>query len=132
VLATTVAADAVVARDSSFISLPMVRNIPPPGSVNLARHRKRFEKRRLSNPNVGTKDLSFVYTISIGVGTPPTKCESCRFLPGIVSYMFISDDLIVDTGSSNTWLGANKPYTITNTSVETRDVVVSILSRAHS
>src|SRR6266446_6981724 len=38
------------------------------------------------------------------------------------------DDLIVDTGSSNTWVGANKPYTKTNTSVKTDDSVVSVMS----
>ncbi|KAH9990273.1 aspartic proteinase from Irpex Lacteus [Russula vinacea] len=37
----------------------------------------------------------------------------------MVSHMPILDSLLVDTGSSNTWLGANQPYIQTETSVNT-------------
>lgn len=37
---------------------------------------------------------------------------------------FLLDNLILDTGSSNTWVGANKPYTSTSSSVDTHDYVV--------
>jgi hypothetical protein len=89
VLATSVAADPTVIRDSPpLISLPMVRKIPPIGSVNLTqRDRKRFEnlvkgvqKRDSSTSpgvtNVDLNDLLFIYLIDIGVGNPPTNCES--------------------------------------------------------
>ena len=46
--------------------------------------------------------------------------------------MLILDDLIIDTGSSNTWVGGNKPYKETTTSVKTSDMVVRIVSRADS
>ncbi|OJA18111.1 hypothetical protein AZE42_12879 [Rhizopogon vesiculosus] len=42
------------------------------------------------------------YTAVIGVGSPPTYYT-----------------LLVDTGSSDTWIGASKPYTVTSTSVDT-------------
>ena len=42
------------------------------------------------------------YTASVGVGTPPTFY-----------------DLLIDTGSSNTWLGADKSYVTTSSSVNT-------------
>lgn len=46
------------------------------------------------------------YLVNVGVGTPPT---------------FYS--LIMDTGSSNTWVGAKNPYVKTKTSVNTTDAV---------
>jgi cathepsin E len=46
------------------------------------------------------------YIASVGVGSPATFY-----------------DLIVDTGSSNTWVGAGKAYVRTSTSVQTRDSV---------
>ena len=73
--------------------------------------------------------FSLAYSANIGVGDPPSYCESCQFLPGIISYMFILDNLLIDTGSSNTWLGANNPYNVTKASVKTNDSVVSIVSR---
>ena len=36
----------------------------------------------------------------------------------------VIDSLIIDTGSSNTWVGAGKPYVKTSTSVQTKDRVV--------
>ncbi|KAH9951514.1 acid protease [Amylocystis lapponica] len=46
------------------------------------------------------------YTLPIGVGSPPTYY-----------------DLIVDTGSSNTFVGSGKPYVRTSTSIPTGDTV---------
>jgi len=45
-----------------------------------------------------------LYTASIGVGSPPTTFN-----------------LIIDTGSSNTWVGANTAYVVTSTSMKTSD-----------
>ncbi|KAG6826747.1 hypothetical protein H0H92_014597 [Tricholoma furcatifolium] len=45
-----------------------------------------------------------VYYATVGVGNPPT-----------------THNLMVDTGSSNTWVGAITPYTPTNTSIMTDD-----------
>jgi cathepsin E len=71
------------------------------------------------------------YEAKIGIGNPPTYCKSCvDFLSGIYSSMFwaILDNLVVDTGSSNTWVGANAPYVKTNTSVNISELTVSIAS----
>ncbi|KAG9312020.1 aspartic peptidase domain-containing protein [Chiua virens] len=46
------------------------------------------------------------YTAQVGVGTPPAY-----------------HTLLVDTGSSNTWVGANQSYTPTNSSIDTGDSV---------
>ncbi|KAF8930621.1 hypothetical protein BGZ52_000891 [Haplosporangium bisporale] len=47
-----------------------------------------------------------MYVASVGIGSPATQY-----------------DLIVDTGSSNTWVGANKPYVKTSTSQQTSNSV---------
>jgi len=46
------------------------------------------------------------YTMTLGIGSPPTNY-----------------DVLIDTGSSNTWVGNLKPYVITNTSVDTHNNV---------
>ncbi|KAF9347528.1 hypothetical protein BGX26_000994 [Mortierella sp. AD094] len=45
-----------------------------------------------------------IYTVDVGVGSPPTQYT-----------------LIADTGSSNTWIGANKAYVATSARTETAD-----------
>jgi hypothetical protein len=52
-----------------------------------------------------------IYTANVGVGEPPTGYT-----------------LIIDTGSSNTWVGANQPYIPTCTSKNLERVVVSFSS----
>ncbi|KNZ72979.1 Polyporopepsin [Termitomyces sp. J132] len=56
----------------------------------------------------GVSNSAVFYTASIGVGTPPTTYE-----------------VLVDTGSSNTWIGAqpNNSYKVTKSSVKTKDTV---------
>jgi len=44
----------------------------------------------------------------------------------LIDHLFDTDTLLVDTGSSNTWVGANKAYKTTNTSVDTGNTFVSI------
>jgi len=44
----------------------------------------------------------------------------------LIDHLFDADTLLVDTGSSNTWVGANKAYTTTSTSVDTGNTFVSI------
>lgn len=41
------------------------------------------------------------------------------------------DTLQLDTGSSNTWIGAGKPYTPTSTSKNTGNSVVSLIVNVH-
>ena len=51
--------------------------------------------------------LAVTYTASVGVGSPATDYT-----------------LLIDTGSSNTWVGAQKKYKKTNTSKDTGKSVV--------
>lgn len=89
---------------NSLLRFPIKKhiNLNDPGSSNpaqrdLIRSRNLVERvqRRDSSTLEGainaplTFNLSegLGYTASIGIGCPPTFCESCQFLPGIVSYM---------------------------------------------
>ncbi|KIL65642.1 hypothetical protein M378DRAFT_521201 [Amanita muscaria Koide BX008] len=56
--------------------------------------------------NEPATNVAFVYVASVGVGKPPTQYS-----------------LLIDTGSSNTWVGANKSYVKTSTSKVTKDSV---------
>ncbi|KAI9460631.1 aspartic peptidase A1 [Lactarius psammicola] len=56
--------------------------------------------------SVGVTNVAVVYQASVGVGNPAT-----------------SYNLLIDTGSSNTWVGAGKAYVRTSTSVQTSDSV---------
>ena len=131
------------ASQNSLIRLPMKNHIKShhPGSFNpaqmdLARVTNLVggAKRRHSSPLHEIKNAplsvnytaSAIYVASVGIGNPPTFCESCQFLFSIASNMLVLDDLIVDTGSSNTWVGGNKHYKVTNTSVKTSNGMVSI------
>ncbi|THU97135.1 acid protease, partial [Dendrothele bispora CBS 962.96] len=55
---------------------------------------------------VDVTDAAVTYTMSVGVGNPPTPYN-----------------LLIDTGSSNTWVGADKQYKQTSTSRTTRHTV---------
>ncbi|KAI0917457.1 hypothetical protein AcW1_007348 [Taiwanofungus camphoratus] len=55
---------------------------------------------------VDVTDASVTYTASVGVGSPATQYT-----------------LLIDTGSSNTWVGADKKYVQTSTSQDTGDSV---------
>ena len=135
VLATTVAADPNAVPNSP-ISLPITKQINLNGTFHPSRYQKHWMNlvkgaRRSTSEvtDVPLTDSVASYLANIGIGDPTTFCGSRQFLPSTVSYMPILDSLVVDTGSSNTWLGANKPYKKTKTAVKTSDVFVSIVSR---
>jgi cathepsin E len=141
-LATCIAANPVVIRGSpTGISLPISRklNVKGNGTLDVVQRDKarrmsianQFDSSTSSSPpSITLIDNVFVYVASVGIGSPASYCKSCQFLPGMVSYMPILDNLAVDTATANTWVGANQPYTMTSTSVETSDSVVSIVLRA--
>ncbi|KAJ6584084.1 acid protease [Mycena vulgaris] len=56
--------------------------------------------------SVDVTDAAVTYTMTVGVGSPATDYT-----------------LLIDTGSSNTWIGADKPYNPTSTSTDTRNTV---------
>jgi|SRR6267154_833490 len=144
VLVTGVAGGPTVIRDDSRISLPISRHFNQNGKLGIIqRDRKRLNNlvsdgKRSSalheTHNLPLNNTGIVYSASIGIGDPPTHSESYQFSPGIVSYFYmpISDNLILDTGSANTWVGANKEYHVTSSSVKTGDFVVRIVSRTDS
>ncbi|KAF5343242.1 hypothetical protein D9758_013409 [Tetrapyrgos nigripes] len=59
-----------------------------------------------SGDTIDVTDAAVTYTASVGVGNPVTQFT-----------------LLIDTGSSNTWVGAGKKYTPTSTSKSTRHTV---------
>jgi hypothetical protein len=146
VLATGVVANPILNRGfQAPISLPITRNMSLAGSINFVQ-RDRARLKNLadaatglhhpfgasdlgSTPDIPLDDMGTRYATEIGVGDPVTYCEPFQFLPRMVSYVSILDYLIVDTGSSNTWVGGFKPYRKTTTSVKTGDSIVSIMSR---
>ncbi|EMD36749.1 hypothetical protein CERSUDRAFT_114658 [Gelatoporia subvermispora B] len=113
VLAVT--AKPVVVRDSP-ITLPIVRKLNLKGEATIAdidRARVQgFRDRSIATVhgasaaaavlNVPVTNGLVQYTASVGVGSPATNY-----------------DLIVDTGSSNTWIGAGQSYKKTSTSKST-------------
>ncbi|KAI9430550.1 acid protease [Lactarius indigo] len=58
--------------------------------------------RNETGETIDITDTAITYTVSVGVGSPATNYT-----------------LLVDTGSSNTWVGADKPYVRTGTSKNT-------------
>ena len=60
------------------------------------------EDKRRGVEDVSVTNVGVLYTASVGLGTPPTQYN-----------------LVIDTGSSNTWVGAGQKYTQTSSSVNT-------------
>ncbi|KAI8994195.1 acid protease [Trametes punicea] len=86
----------IIARDRARAQ-KIMQGINPHGPA--ASHELR---RRSRGGGVDATDGAIAYTASVGVGTPPTQYT-----------------LIIDTGSANTWVGADKPYQQTSSSINT-------------
>jgi cathepsin E len=123
VLASTVVADPIVVRDS-HPSLSLKKHVKSTGT---GRHLVHGHQGRANSHNSGLNNAISFYQASVGVGMPPTNCGSPQPRSSPVSYTPFTDNLVVDTGSANTWVGAGKAYVKTNTSVETYNSVVSIV-----
>ena len=95
-VAARVAADPIVPRNSP-VTLPIMKrlNVTQSGSFKPAQRdliRSRNLVKRDSSTLDGITNIPLnenstigIYTASIGVGNPATVCESCQFLPGMVS-----------------------------------------------
>lgn len=85
-----------------------------------AKHGKRAGK------PVPAHNSIFTYTASVGIGSPVTHCTSYSIASSDHSKFFprLLDKLLIDTGSSNTWVGAHKKYIKTHTSKKTKDKFV--------
>jgi cathepsin E len=124
VLASTVVAGPIVVRDSR-VSLPLKKRVVK--STVTGRHLVHGRQDRTGGHNAFLTNAMTYYQAIVGVGMPPTNCGSSQPRSFPVSYTPFTDTLLVDTGSSNTWVGAGKAYVKTKTSVETSNSVVSIV-----
>ncbi|KAG2358747.1 aspartic protease [Suillus spraguei] len=79
------------------ITLPMTRRIKLSNGTNPMQR---------DHAGISLENFQAVYCISVGVGIPPTYY-----------------DLVVDTGSAVTWIGASTPYKPTGTSYDTEKVI---------
>jgi cathepsin E len=117
-LALTVAANPIVVK-RSLVTLPVSRRIHLNGKSILEHDQLRAQglkaKGEASAAGISSRrsvissqatNGAVDYVASIGVGSPPTQYN-----------------LIVDSGSSNTWLGAGKAYVKTSTSTKTNQAV---------
>jgi len=112
-----------VVRDKSPISIPFVRRFNFTGESTLAQMDRIRAQSFMCGCNKASCDSDFAsaaaaifdvsatngavdYTVSTGIGDPPTYYT-----------------LLVDTGSSNTWVGADQAYVETSTSVATGETV---------
>ncbi|EKM61622.1 uncharacterized protein PHACADRAFT_248326 [Phanerochaete carnosa HHB-10118-sp] len=103
---------------SAPVTLPVAKRVNTTGTLNLVAHdRARVAGLRARSTGGALQSDSIVgsapstnqavdYVASIEIGNPPTTYS-----------------LLVDTASSNTWVGAMQPYVQTATSVQTRDSV---------
>ena len=113
-LIPTVISNPVVHIRDSLITLPIAKRFADVGVTNiLARDQARarrivsnnLEKRnRHRDSSIDVTNAGSIYTASVGVGSPPTYY-----------------DLIIDTGSSNTWGGADlaNPFVRSTTTQDT-------------
>ncbi|KAH8981192.1 aspartic peptidase A1 [Lactarius hatsudake] len=113
-LIVSATANPLVIRDSP-VSLPFVRRFNAVDGRDLvrkdqarARELASFSqtKRSGSPGNVGISNTGVSYEANVGIGVPPTFYN-----------------MLVDTGSANTWIGALKPYVPTGSSVPSSDSV---------
>ena len=65
------------------------------------------------------------YVAAVGVGSPATTCVLVLCADFTTLNLTCADNLIVDTGSSNTWVGGTA-YKQTSTSANTGEPVVSL------
>ncbi|KAG2357595.1 aspartic proteinase [Suillus spraguei] len=113
-LALSITGSPVEVRNSP-VTLPIVGRLNFfNGNVSLLQHDKArlaaFRDSSTRGRTIGTpvtnSDIALGYIAAVGVGSPPTTYN-----------------LVVDTGSSNTWVGANAKYVATKTSVSTHQPV---------
>ena len=134
-LALSVAANPVQ-LDRPLITLPISRRLNLTSVHNLVRHdQARAKALKLRGSNIAGNSRAVIneqvdnqavtYVANVGVGSPATTCE-LTFLTSLTlsANTLLIDSLLIDTGSSNTWVGAGKAYVKTGTSVQTANRVV--------
>jgi len=118
-LALAVSANPIVVRDS-LVRVPFGKkvNVTSPEQIlksdqaraaALRAHGEAKASGKLAKDaviSVGVQNQAVTYVATVGVGSPATDYS-----------------LLIDTGSSNTWVGADKKYVKTSTSTQTKDKV---------
>jgi cathepsin E len=136
-LAVCIAANPVVIHQGP-VSLPLARRINATGSNDLVQKDQARAKNLVdvyqakesgtlghgAIVSVGVTNAGITYEASVGVGNPPTSCKSRWYEPHGISCLLL-DALLIDTGSSNTWVGATRAYVKTKSSTQTSNDVVS-------
>jgi cathepsin E len=137
-LAVGISANPIVIRQAP-VSLLLARHLNITGSNDLIRKDQARAKNLVTvcqekysgatRPgaivSVGVTNIGIIYEAHVGVGSPATSCELRRALQASHEFShLLLDTLLIDTGSSNTWLGAGEAYVRTTTSVQTSNNVV--------
>ncbi|KAH9964274.1 aspartic peptidase A1 [Russula dissimulans] len=144
-LALSVRAKPIVIRQAP-VTLSFARKLNITGSNDLVlKDQARAKSLLVSQNGTGTPDAVVNLTVTnvavnyhtvVGIGNPATYCGSLlswfESALGSISPGGL-DTLIIDTGSANTWAGAEKAYVKTGTSVQTdNNVSVSYASASFS
>lgn len=129
-----------VVRDN-LIRLPFAKKVNITSPRQLVTHDQAraaaFFNRRYDNvagPGMRRQDVPAIdsgtyYAATVSIGTPGTSCESeiLKCVNRLLT-LFEQDSLLIDTGSSNTFVGTNKPYQTSSSSVSTGHKEVCYLS----
>jgi hypothetical protein len=94
-LAACIAANPAIIRDSpTGVSLPITKRVDANGILNVvqrdqarvANFATQFGASTSDTVSLSLDDYGVAYVADIGIGNPPTSCESCQFLPGSLLY----------------------------------------------
>lgn len=128
----------VIVRDN-LIRLPFAKKVNITSPRQLVTHDQArataFFNRRHDNvagmrrQDVPAIDSGTYYAATVNIGTPGTPCESkILIMNNRILMFFEQDSLLIDTGSSNTFVGTNKLYQSSSSSVSTGHKEVCYLS----
>ncbi|KAH9848582.1 aspartic proteinase precursor [Lenzites betulinus] len=117
-----VVAKPVVVRDSP-ISLSIARRFNVTAAANVLKADQARAKVLKNQGLAGGKSASFKSAAAAAIGVPVTNGARHTSHPMYVCATRLVHNLIVDTGSSNTWVGADTAYVQTSSSVDTGDEV---------
>jgi hypothetical protein len=93
-LATKAAANPLFTRDPSAVSMNITKriNLNNNGTLNVVQrdqarlaifgHQSGASNPRDTTPDISLVDSTFVYVANTAIGSPPSYCEPCQFLPG--------------------------------------------------
>jgi saccharopepsin len=90
---------------------------------------KATQDKRSGGKSITVTNSVVTYTAEVGIGSPATKCKHHHLYADFVieeEVVESADKLLIDTGSSNTWVGAGTKYKPTKSSHKTGDTVVRI------